>query len=797
MTEKFSIGNMTCSACSAGIERALLKKEGIFRAEVSLLGESAEIEYDDTKIAKNDIFATVISLGYTISEYGKTDKAVKKDGLKKRFFISLCLLIVLLYFSMGSMLNFPQPNGKLSAIIQAVLSLAIIFVNIRFFVSGIGATVKGVPNMDTLVSLGSGISFLYSVFQTVKIFSGTSETLYFESAGMILTLVTLGKWLEGKSTKKTGDEVQKLIQSMPATVRVEKDGVFVETLFADLRVGDKVSVRQGDFIPVDGVVMEGTGSVDRSAVTGESEPIEIFSGQKVTSADVLESGSVVIKAEKVGKDSTLSQIVKMVKEAGESKAPIQKTADRIAGVFVPVVLVVALFVFIVWMFLTGNATKALNYAVSVIVISCPCSLGLATPVAVMTAMGRGMSLGILYKNAEALQNAEKINCILLDKTATLTEGKPSVESVETYENERVVWTVAQALEENSNQPFAKSIYDYTVQKIGKVQTETEGFETTVGKGVSGKINGKEYYIGSLEFVKSVGCTGKLPPASIPKEKVSTSVYLFEKSKILAVFTLRDQLKKNSRAVVEDLKQKGIRLGLISGDNENTTKWVAESVGITDYVYKALPKDKIDAVIRCKDAGGFVAMVGDGINDSPALKEADVGIAIGTGTDIALSSSDMVLVDGNLDKLPLGIELSKKTVKNIKENLFWAFFYNTVAIPVAAGVLSGWNISLNPMISAGCMCFSSLFVVSNALRLNRFHRQKSKKGEKTMEIMLKIEGMMCMHCVSHVEKALLGVSGVKQVEVSLEKKQAVCQTDGNASLEELKNAVKDAGYTVLD
>lgn len=851
MKEKFTVTGMSCSACSAGVERVTKKLNGVKEAEVSLLGESLSVEYDEKVVSKQDIFAAVTALGYGISDYvERAEEAAKgkADALKKRFWISLALLLPMMYLSMGGMFSFWLPPWKVNYVLQAVLAAATIAVNFRFFKNGVSALLNRVPNMDTLVAFGSGVSFCYSVYLVAYAFvvNVAAEHLFFESAAMILTLVTLGKWLEAKATGKTGKEVEKLLRMMPDTVSVEEAGVLKSVPFSALKEGDIITVKQGDFIPVDGVVVEGGGFVDRSAVTGESVPLEISVGAEVTGADLLKSGYVKVKAEKVGANTTISQIVRMVKEAGESKAPIQRVADVIAGIFVPAVTLVALVTFIAWTLIGGSVSTAANYAISVLVISCPCSLGLATPVAVMAATGKGMSLGILFKNAEALQRAEKINCVLLDKTATLTEGKMSVTDFLLCKgavlSEREVLRAAAALEGLSNHPIAECVRAYAIERAGNAEASVEDYVYETGKGAIGKVGGKTYRLGNVKLLsKDEARIAQTYEKRFSKEG-KTAVFFAGESGLIAVFALADSLKDTSADAVAALKKEGIRVAMVTGDNESVARSIAQKVGISDVFAGALPKDKAEAVKRVRAAGGYVAMVGDGINDSPALKEADVGIAVGTGTDVAIDSADVVIVGGDVRSVSDAVRLSRAAVKNIKENLFWAFFYNVVAIPVAAGVFASKGISLNPMIAAACMSLSSLFVVSNALRLTRFKGEKRKdysaeKGvengkeaaiaksapdasgsgkaqteapieatieenqmekeeNNAMEKVLKIEGMMCMHCVKHVTDALNAVEGVKVQNVDLQKKTATVEVAENVDDGALKAAVENAGYEVV-
>lgn len=806
MKEKFNVSGMTCSACSAGIERTLNKKEGVIKAEVYLMSESMTVEYDETKISQGEIVAAVRALGYGARLYD--ERAAKRQAdktaiLKRRFFLSLVFLLPLMYFSMGGMIGLPTPSGKIGAVLQAVLSLVIIAINFKFFIVGTRALLHKAPNMDTLVSLGSAVSYLYSVYLTVRILSGNASHvhLFYESAAMILTLVTLGKWLEEKSAKKTGEEVEKLLRMMPDTVTVERDGTERTILFSDVVKEDVLIVKQGEYIPVDGVVTEGHAFVDRAAVTGESMPVEVEVGSAVTGADIVKSGFLKVKAERVGKDTTLSQIVRMVKEAGASKAPIQKIADKIAGVFVPFVVFVSVLTFLIWFLTTNDVGKAANYAISVLVISCPCSLGLATPVAVMAATGRGMSLGILFKNAEALQKAEKINVVLLDKTATLTVGEPKATDFQAFGQESLALGVAAAIEKKSNHPIAECIYAYATEKTAE-KAEAKGYVYETGKGARAEVDGTSYVLGNMKLLSSEVKKQAKKWEENYAAAGKTAVFLATETSLVAVFAVADTLKDTSKKAVAEMKKRGLRVAMITGDNERVAKAVAEEAGLDDYFAEALPEEKASSVERLQKVGGIVAMVGDGINDSPALKAADLGIAMGNGTDIAIDSADVVLARGNLESVTDAVDLSKATVRNIKQNLFWAFFYNCVAIPVAAGAFAFTGISLNPMIAAACMSLSSLFVVGNALRLTRFKKEKKQKnnhieGDTTMKKTLKIEGMMCNHCVAHVKKALEGVVGEGAVEVSLADKSATVTFGGEISDESLKNAVVEAGYEVIE
>ncbi len=803
MKEKFCVTGMTCAACSAGIERTVKRMDGVRSVEVSLMGESMQVDYDPERVSSEDIIAEVEALGYGASIFDENifkESKPQPNKLKKRFLLSLIFLIPLVYFSMGGMIGLPQPKAWISATVQFVLSLAVIVVDFKFFTSGAKALVKRVPNMDTLVAMGSGVSFLYSLTFTILLYFGKvgeHTHLFYESAAMILTLVTLGKWLEEKSKGRTGEEIEKLIKLMPNVVTLVGESGERKIPFSEIGVGDILIVKQGEYIPVDGVVIEGHAFVDRSAITGESMPVELTVGERVTGADVVKSGYIRIEAQKVGADTTLSQIVKMVKEAGASKAPLQKIADKIAGIFVPAVTLIALCTFLIWWGASRDIAAAANYAISVLVISCPCSLGLATPVAVMAATGRGMSLGILYKDAEALQKAKDINCVLLDKTATLTVGTPSVTDFELLSGSKEeALGLAAAIESHSAHPIAECVRAFAQAEYGGEGYAVDGYEYRMGEGAIARYQGKTYRLGNRRLLGKIEEKKCYALEKKYSAQGKTVVFLANEREMLAAFALADRLKEESKEAIARLKRRGIRLGILTGDNESVAKAIADEVGIDDYFAEALPKDKAEAVQRVQQVGGFVAMVGDGINDSPALKQADIGIAMGNGTDIAMDSADVVLSRGDLRLVDTMVALSAKTVRNIKQNLFWAFFYNCVAIPVAAGAFAFIGLSLNPMIGAAAMSLSSLFVVTNALRLTRFGNNKEKTTtEAGMKKSIKVEGMMCQRCVAHVTKALQGIEGVDSVEVNLKKKTATVSMQTEVADELIVSAITEAGYEV--
>ena len=809
MKKKYSVTGMMCAACSSGIERTVSKLKGVETCSVSLMGESMEVSFDESVVSDARIKSAVSALGYGAYDFGAVpEKKKKKFTLGVRFVLSLILLIPEMYLSMGHMMGIPVPHGWLNYGFQVGLTLLILLINGQFFVSGVRAAVKLVPNMDTLVTLGAAVSFVYSL--VMAILTPEEPTLFFESAAMIVTLVTLGKWLEDKSKRRTGREIEKLRRLAPDTVTVEREGKEEKIALADVAAGDTLVVRQGESIAVDGVVTEGHAFVDQSAVTGESLPVELSEGSRAVSASLVTGGYLKIKAEKVGEDTMLSSIIRMVREAGASKAPIQKLADKISAIFVPAVLSVALITFLAWLFSTWDVAAAFNFGVSVIVISCPCALGLATPVAVMAATGRGASLGVLVKSAEALQRAADVNTVLLDKTATITEGKPRVVFFEAYGDKAEVRRIAAAVESKLNHPLAQCIVEYC-----GAGGEAQGVEYVVGQGARGEVDGKTYFLGNDRMMAERGLFSDARKAQFGRLSAEgkTVLFLADEEKILATFALADTLKAGSKEAVSALRELGMTAYMLTGDNAACARYIAERAGIpADMVYaEVLPEDKLtyvkehtaqSAQLHGKARKG-VAMIGDGINDSPALKEADVGIAMGNGTDVAIESADIVLMGGDLAAAPRAFALARHTMRIIKQNLFWAFFYNVICIPLAAGCFAWAEVTLNPMIAAAAMSCSSLFVVLNALRLTRFMRKKKNtaiaddQGDIVMKKTLTVEGMMCMHCVAHVEKALSGVAGVEKAEVNLKKKRAVVTLNAEVADEALRAAVKEAGYEVTD
>lgn len=831
MEQKFKVTGMTCAACSAGIRKTVGKLEGVRRADVSLMGECMDVDYDESAVDADRIVAAVEALGYGASlDDGKSvaaapasEKRANSFGeeakkLRTRFLVSLCFLVPLMYFTMAHMFGAPLPffwdpheSAQNFALMQLLLTTPILFINFAFFKSGIRALFKKVPNMDTLVSLGSAVSYLYSVVvMFVMPFAEDAhalamQDLFFESAAMVLTLVTLGKWLEARSKSRTGEEVEKLLKLAPDSVTVERDGLQRTVRLAEVARGDVVVVKQGDSIPVDGVILSGSSFVDKSAITGESLPVEVSEGDFVTSASVNKGNVLRVRAEKVGEDTVLSKIVRMVREAGASKAPIEKTVDKIAGIFVPVVLVIAALTFAVWMILWGTGAvhvtvpEILSMAISVLVISCPCALGLATPVAVMAATGRAASMGILFKDAEALQKAKNVRTVLLDKTATITEGKPRVTDISLYNGYTAVRALAEAgaVELNSNHPLAACLVERARAEAGDL-TAAEEFSYIPGKGASAVCGGTVCRIGNRRLLEEAGVdvSAAEEDAARLAGEGKTVLYFSSGSRVAALFAVADTIKEGSAEAVAGLKERGITPIMLTGDSRHAAEAIARQAGIDTVIAEVLPEDKLRAVTDSRKTS-VTAMVGDGINDSPALKEADVGVAMGNGTDVAIDSADVVLVGGDLRALDAAVDLSKATVRNIHENLFWAFIYNVLCIPIAAGVLYAVGVVLSPMVGALAMSVSSVFVVTNALRLMRF-RPKIKiearegKGDKNMKKILMIEGMSCSHCSSRVENALNAIEGV-HATVELKKKRAIVETEVQDDV--LIQAVEEAGYKV--
>ncbi len=739
MLQKFRITGMSCSACSAAVEKAASKLDGVNTATVNLLANTMLCEYDEGITDDNKIIRAVEDAGYGASVYvfgeALPEEKEKFTPVKTRLIWSAVLLVILMYFSMGHMINLPCPDflnidkSPLGfTLIQLILTLPIIYLNRKFYYSGFRALFRLHPNMDTLVALGSFASLMYGLVETgIIIYASvkgnhelahsTAHNLYFEGAAMILTLVTVGKFLEERSKKKTGAAIAKLVDLSPKTATVIRDGEETVIPTEQVRKDDLILVHPGESICVDGVIVSGGSSVDESAITGESIPVEKTVGDRVISATINQNGSFTMKAEKVGFETTLSKIIELVESAGATKAPVAKTADKIAGIFVPVVMGISLITAVIWLLVSKDVAFAFKCAVSVLVISCPCALGLATPVAITVAVGRCASKGILIKSAEAIENLSGIDTVVFDKTGTITEGRPSVVSSKLYgiaEND--FKSIAASLEKNSEHPLANAVIDY----CGNAEAyEISDFAAVSGRGIKAKINGKDYFAGTNSYINTLGIDtlDKLDDINEALNDGQTLIFFSDSERVIAILGAKDSIKPSSVKAIEEMKKEGLETFMLTGDNDASAALVAKSAGIDEYIAKVLPENKFEKINELKSDGRRVAMIGDGINDSPALTAADVGIAIGNGTDIAIDCADIVLMNSELTAAGEAISYSKKTMLNIKENLFWAFFYNIICIPLAAGAFyPAFGISLSPMIAAAAMSLSSLFVVSNALRL---------------------------------------------------------------------------------
>lgn len=842
MKQKFDVTGMTCSACSAHVEKSVSKLEGVQCVNVNLLQNSMVVEYDDNALGTTDIIHAVESGGYGASVQGenKTQEAPKNVAaeemhhMKRRLIASFCFLIPLFYISMGHMMGAPLPaillgdeNVMIFALTQLFLTIPVLIINKKYYVVGFKALWNRAPNMDSLIALGSAASVVYSVFAIYSMAYAMGHgdlmtahhygmELYFESAAMILTLITVGKYMETRSKGKTSEAISKLMDLAPKTATVLRNGVEQEIPVEEVVTGDTIIVKPGQRIPVDGKIMEGFSAVDESAITGESIPVEKQVGDTVIGATVNKSGYFRMTATRVGKDTTLSQIIALVEEAGASKAPIAKLADKVSGVFVPVVITIAILAAVIW-FVAGNQpfSFALSIGIAVLVISCPCALGLATPTAIMVGTGKGAEYGILVKSAESLEIAHQVQTVVLDKTGTLTEGKPVVTDVVLAKGilRNRLLKQAAAVEALSEHPLAEAIVAYAKEKEVSFE-KAENLTATAGQGVEADVAGKHILAGNLKMMQERGIQlGEWEAKAVElAEAGKTPLFFAENETFLGIVALADTLKPTSKAAVDAFHQMGIEVVMLTGDNKRTAQAIAKELDI-QVIAEVLPQDKEREVRRLQEQGKKVAMIGDGINDAPALMRADVGVAIGAGTDVAMESADIILMKSDLMDAVTAIELSHATIRNIKENLFWAFFYNACGIPLAAGVfypLLEWK--LNPMFAAAAMSFSSAFVVGNALRLRLFRPKYAKtttalpkediqkepthKEEIGMKKVLKIEGMMCNHCTGRVEKALNDLDGVT-AEVSLEGKSATVTLSKDVSDETLVQTVTDAGYEVVD
>lgn len=882
MKERFDVTGMTCSACSSHVEKSVGKLTGVENVSVNLLTNSMQVEFDENKLDTAGIIKAVEDAGYgaavkdehaksgakTSGQSGSQENnglsAVEQNvkNMKKRLIVSLIFWIPLMYVSMGHMiyqwLNIPMPpftmnflhgneNAITYAFTQFLLLLPILIANQKYFKNGFKTLWHRSPNMDSLIAIGAGAAILYGIFAIYRIGYAMghgdmmvvhqyAHDLYFESAGTILTLITIGKYLETKSKGKTSEAITKLLNLAPKTVTAVRDGVEQVVDAADVEKGEIFLVKPGESVAVDGIVLEGKSSFDESAITGESIPVPKQEGDTIVSASINKSGLIRAKATKVGEDTTIAQIIRLVEEASSSKAPIAKMADKIAGVFVPTVITIALITGIIWLISGATFEFAMSTAIAVLVISCPCALGLATPVAIMVGTGKGAENGILIKSGDALETAHQIDTVVLDKTGTITQGKPVVTDIICAAGKNADKTqllqIAGSLEKGSEHPLAEAIVNYCVTNNISLEKVTD-FNALFGKGIEGTVSGTHYYAGNEKMMEEKGIslsTEQKNQIQALAKQGRTPLLFADEKQFLGIVAVADVVKPTSKEAVQKFRDYGIHVIMLTGDNEVTAQAIKEQVGIDEVIAGVLPTQKEEKISALKQAGHKVAMIGDGVNDAPALASADVGIAIGAGTDVAIESADIVLMKNDLLDAVGAVKLSRAVIRNIKENLFWAFFYNSIGIPLAAGVLYPlFQIKLNPMFGAAAMSLSSVCVVSNALRLrwvklhdvkktqiepyqdvaastiadinqhnaldNNIKSTNNDKGESTMTTTISIEGMMCAHCQAHVEKALKEVAGVTEVTVSLENKNAV--VTGDAYVEALKQAVVDAGYEVTD
>ena len=848
--QQYTVTGMSCAACQARVEKAVNKVPGVTGCAVSLLTNSMGVEGD---VSAADIIKAVENAGYGAAlkengsslkspDHAKEEEFLKdKDTpvLKKRLIASVIVLIVLMYFSMGHMmLGLPLPaffdgNHVAMGLVQLLLTIIIMIINQRFFVSGVKSVLHGAPNMDTLVAMGAGASFIYSVYALFMMTDAVArngakagmiwmDEFYFESAAMILTLITVGKMLEARSKGRTTDALKGLMKLSPQTAVIIKNGDETEVPIEEVQKGDIFVVRPGENIPVDGLVIEGSSAVDEAALTGESIPVDKTEGDRVSAATLNQSGFLKCRATRVGEDTTLSQIIKMVSDAAATKAPIAKIADKVSGIFVPVVIGIAIITTVIWCLMGREFGYALARGISVLVISCPCALGLATPVAIMVGNGLGAKNGIMFKTAVSLEETGKVQIVALDKTGTITEGRPEVTDVYPADGitEQELIEKALLLEKKSEHPLSRAIVEYADGRVGSCGDITD-FAVAPGNGLRGKLDGKALTGGKRDFIEAQAYISEELKAKAEEFSYAgkTPMFFAEDDRLLGIIAVADTIKKDSAQAISELKNMGIHVVMLTGDNQRTAEAIGKLAGVSEVIAGVLPDGK-ESVIRALKEKDKVAMVGDGINDAPALTRADMGIAIGAGTDIAIDAADVVLMKSELKDVPAAVRLSRATLRNIHENLFWAFIYNIIGIPLAAGAfigLFGW--ALNPMFGAAAMSLSSFCVVTNALRLNlcklydgtrdkklknvvitdnegKLLQIKNEKENTTMTKTINIEGMMCAHCEATVKKALEALDGVSGAEVSHEKGTAVVNMASEVSDENLKKAVEDKDYKVL-
>lgn len=831
--EQYVVTGMTCAACQAHVEKAVKGVKGVDSVAVSLLTNSMRVE---GSAKTDDIIHAVEEAGYGAHLKGQQESVQMENDLedhetpklKKRLLHSVIWLIVLMYITMGhNMWNWPVPgflnhNHLGLALTQMLITIVVMYINRAFFISGYKSLMHRAPNMDTLVALGSSVSFAWSLYvfyqMTVLVTNGTMNmdlmplyhnNLYFETAAMIPALITVGKTLESISKGKTTDALKALLKLAPKKANIEKDGKITEVDITEVQIGDIFVVKPGESVPVDGIVLDGATAIDESSLTGESIPVDKTIGDKVCAATMNQSGFFKAKATRVGEDTTFSQIIQMVTDASATKAPIARIADRVSAVFVPAVITISIVVFVVWMLLGKDIVFALERAISVLVISCPCALGLATPVAIMVANGVGAKNGILFKTSEALENTGHVQIVALDKTGTITEGKPVVtDIVPSYNSDSdTLLKIACSLESKSEHPLAKAIVNYGIDKSIALD-DTENFQALSGNGIHATINGEDVYGGSLKFIRQLVNSKEAEEIGNQyAEQGKTPLFFVKGNTYLGMIAVADTIKSDSTQAIQELRNMGIEVVMLTGDNEKTANAIGKQAGVDRVIAGVLPQGK-ESVVRKLEKRGKVIMVGDGINDAPALVRADIGIAIGAGTDVAIDSADVVLMNSKLSDVVGAIRLSKSALRNIHENLFWAFAYNTVLIPMAAGLMPG--VEMNPMWGAAAMSLSSFTVCMNALRLNLVHIHDAKKdrpihkralkeieeGEKEMKETVKIEGMMCGHCEASVKKALEAVDGVESAEVSHESGTAVVTLSHAVDDDVIRKAIEDKDYTFV-
>lgn len=836
MKQKFDVYGMTCASCQSAVDRAV-KKLGVNEVNVNLINESMSVEYDPNKISDSDIIEAVSKAGYEARLKNKEQlaknekeslKELEEDNTKFRLKVSFFFMIILMYIAMGPMISLPIPSflvGSQGAInnafVQFLLTIPVIFVNRKFFISGFKSLKNRNPNMDALIAMGSSSALVYGIFVIMRMAHaaglGDFETidsyrhnLYFESSAMILTLITLGKYFEARSKGETKASLKNLMDLAPERARVIRNNLEVEIDSADIEKGDIIVIRPGERIPVDGKITEGSSLVDEAAITGESIPVSKTIGDEVISATINRQGSFKFMATRVGEDTTLSQIISLVNEANETKAPIAKLADKISAIFVPAVIIISLITFISWYIISKDFEFALNLMISVLVISCPCALGLATPMAIMVATGKSAELGLLFKNAESLENLHKVDTILLDKTGTITEGKPVVTDIITKIDEKSFLEIAASLEHLSEHPLSDAINTYASEKNTHI-IPVENFESIVGRGIKGKIDINLYYAGNLRLMKenNIDLKNYENLNNELSKDGKTSMYFANDKEVIGLIAAKDMAKYSSKIAIDILKKEGFEITMVTGDNEITAEAIRKSLNIDKKFAEVLPQDKDKVVKTLQTEGKKVAMAGDGINDAPALARADIGIAIGKGSDIAIDSADVVLVKNSLLDLVKSIDLSRATIKTIKENLFWAFFYNIILIPLAAGLLyPKFGLTLNPMFASLAMSFSSVFVCLNSLRLRGFKSKSETYSNETdnkneilkehemneiKKMIVNVDGMSCNNCAKHVKNALEEIDGVNEVIVNLDNKNAEVSYQGDIDEKVISDAINEAGY----